>query len=67
MQVAKALGAGGVTITDVSPERLELAEKAGANRTINVAEESLADAGIEADGLIECSGNPQALNDGIMR
>lgn len=67
MQVAKALGAGEVTLTDVSPERLELAEKMGANRTVNVAEESLADAGIGANVLIECSGNPRALNDGIMR
>jgi L-iditol 2-dehydrogenase len=67
MQVARALGAADVTITDVSPERLELAEKTGASSTVNVAEQSLEDAGAEANVLIECSGNPRALNDGIMR
>lgn len=67
MQVAQALGAKEVTITDVSPQRLELAERTSATRAINVSEESLEDAGVEANVLIECSGNPQALNDGIKR
>ena len=67
MQVARALGAKEVTVTDVSPERLELAKRTGATRTINVAEEPLEGAGVEANILLECSGNPQALNDGIMR
>src|SRR5215218_7373623 len=65
MQVALAQGATEVTITDVAPERLEMAEKTGATRTINVAEEPLADAGVEVDALIECSGNQAALGDGI--
>jgi L-iditol 2-dehydrogenase len=65
MQVALAQGATQVTITDVAPERLEMAEKTGATRTINVAEEPLADAGVEVDALIECSGNQAALGDGI--
>jgi L-iditol 2-dehydrogenase len=65
MQVALAQGATEVTITDVAPERLQIAQKTGATRTINVAEEPLADTGLEVDALIECSGNERALNDGI--
>lgn len=65
LQVALAEGATEVTVTDVAPERLELAEKMGATRTMNVAEEPLDEAGIQADALIECSGNPRALGDGI--
>ena len=65
MQVARALGAAEVTVTDVSEERLELAEKTGATRAVNVSEEPLKEAGIEANALIECSGNERALNDGI--
>jgi L-iditol 2-dehydrogenase len=65
MQVAVAVGATEVTITDVSPQRLEMAEKTGATRAINVSEEPLAEADVEVDALIECSGNRAALNDGI--
>ncbi len=67
MQVARAFGAAEITVTDVSPERLELAEKIGATRAINVSEESLEEAGVAANVLIECSGNERALNDGIKR
>jgi L-iditol 2-dehydrogenase len=65
MHVALAEGATEVTITDVSQERLEMAQKTGATRAINVSEEPLAEADVEVDALIECSGNPAALNDGI--
>jgi L-iditol 2-dehydrogenase len=65
MQVALAEGATEVTITDVTPQRLEMAERTGATRTINVSDESLPDSGVEVDALIECSGNERALGDGI--
>jgi L-iditol 2-dehydrogenase len=65
MKVAFALGAGEVTVSEVTPERLALAAKHGATRVINVAEQSLADAGIRAHVLIECSGAQRALADGI--
>jgi L-iditol 2-dehydrogenase len=65
MQVALAEGATEVTITDVSQERLEIAKKTGATRTIDVSEEPLGEAGVEVDALIECSGNERALGDGI--
>lgn len=65
MKVAFALGATAVTMTDVSPSRLEAAQRFGATRTINVAEQSLAQVTRHADVLLECSGNQQALMDGI--
>lgn len=65
LQVALAEGATEVIVTDVAPERLQMAQNMGATRTINVAEEPLDEAGIEVDSLIECSGNPGALNDGV--
>ncbi|MGZ6285634.1 MAG: NAD(P)-dependent alcohol dehydrogenase [Ktedonobacterales bacterium] len=66
MKVALALCATEITMTDISPQRLEVARKLGATRTVNVAQQSLADAGVEADVLIECSGNQRALKDGIL-
>src|SRR5215217_2512490 len=67
MQVAFAQGATEVTLTDVADERLRIGSRLGATRTLNVAEESLDESGIEADVLIECSGNERALADGIHR
>jgi L-iditol 2-dehydrogenase len=54
VQVARARGATEIAVTDVNPHRLELARTLGAT----------AERG-EADALIECSGHPQALHDGI--
>jgi L-iditol 2-dehydrogenase len=65
MKVAIALGAAEVIVTDVFPERLEIARKQGAARTVNVTKESLPSLGLDADALIECSGNNQALKDGL--
>ena len=67
MQVAFAQGATEVTVTDVADERLEIARRLGATRSLNVAGEPLDEAGVEADVLIECSGNERALGDGIRR
>jgi len=65
MKVAFALGVAAVTITDISPQRLALARHLGATQIVNVAEQPLAQAGIQADVLLECSGNQRALIDGI--
>lgn len=65
MQAALALGATQVTVTDVNPHRLELARRTGAARTVDLREQPLGDAGVEADVLLECSGHPAALADGI--
>ena len=66
IQVALAQGATEVTISDVADERLEIARRTGATRTLNVSEQPLTESGLEFDTLIECSGNPQALKDGIL-
>ncbi len=67
--VAKHAGARFVVVTDVNPWRLELAQKMGATRVVNVKEENLADVQKELDmhegfdvGL-EMSGNPNAFRD----
>jgi L-iditol 2-dehydrogenase len=62
-QVAAANGAAEVVVTDVNDDRLALAAKFGATRTINTATAPL---DLEnMDRLIECSGNTQALAAGI--
>ncbi|HWT24036.1 MAG TPA: NAD(P)-dependent alcohol dehydrogenase [Solirubrobacteraceae bacterium] len=65
VQAARAAGATAITITDVKPRRLEIARATGATRALDVSAEPLADAGVEADVLFECSGHPAALMDGI--
>ena len=65
MQAALALGATEATITDVNAQRLEMARQLGATRALNVAEEPLGEVGLEFDVLIECSGIPSAMADGI--
>ena len=65
MQAALALGATEVTISDVNPHRLELAGRTGATRTVDLRERPLGEAGVKADVLLECSGHPAALADGI--
>jgi L-iditol 2-dehydrogenase len=64
-QCARAFGATEITVTDVNAHRLKLAESTGATRTINVADVSLEDSGVEVDALIECSGHPASLKAGI--
>ena len=67
--VCRFAGARHVVVTDVNPWRLKLAEKLGATRTVNVAEESLGDAmkslGMKEgfDIALEMSGHPSGLND----
>jgi threonine 3-dehydrogenase len=69
--VAKRAGARHVVITDVNPYRLELAEKMGATRAVNVSNTSLKEV-IKELGLkegfdvgLEMSGSPVAFNDMI--
>ncbi len=59
-QVARARGATEIVVTDVNERRLALARATGATRTHAPGDDLP-----EADALIECSGHPQALNDGI--
>jgi L-iditol 2-dehydrogenase len=64
-QCARAFGATEILVTDVNPHRLELAARTAATRTIDVTETPLEDAGLEVDALIECSGHPASLKEGI--
>src|SRR6266567_3554694 len=63
-QAARAYGAGEVWITDVNPRRLAVAAELGLT-AIDVSSTSLAEAGVEADVLFECSGNERATRDAI--
>jgi L-iditol 2-dehydrogenase len=61
VQAARARGATEVIVTDVNERRLALARATGATRTVRAGDPLE----LEADVLIECSGHPQALRDGI--
>lgn len=69
--VAKHAGARFVVVTDLNDYRLSLAARLGANRTVNVAREKLADVQRELgmqegfDVGLEMSGSPAALRDMI--
>jgi len=69
--ICKHAGARYVVITDVNPYRLELAQKVGVTRAVNVSKEKLSDV-VDDLGMmegfdvgLEMSGNPRALNDMI--
>lgn len=67
--VCRHAGARHVVVTDLNPNRLALAETLGATRTVNAAEENLADVQAElgmAEGFdvgLEMSGSPAAFKD----
>jgi threonine 3-dehydrogenase len=69
--VARAAGAAHVFASDVSPYRLELARKMQADAVIDVSRESFAERvhaltnGRGLDGVLEMSGNPTAVRDGL--
>ena len=60
LQAARAFGAASVVVTDVNPVRLRMAGEFGAE-TLDSRETTLADAGVEADVLLECSGYAPAI------
>ncbi|MEJ2492629.1 MAG: L-threonine 3-dehydrogenase [Desulfuromonadales bacterium] len=67
--VCRHAGARHIVITDVNPQRLELAKVLGATRTVDVRRENIADVQKQlgmAEGFdvgLEMSGNPSAFND----
>jgi len=69
--VARAAGAACVIASDVSPYRLELARTMKADAVIDVSRESFVERvkevtqGRGLDGVLEMSGNPQAMRDGL--
>jgi L-iditol 2-dehydrogenase len=73
LQVAKAQGARVlVSGSRVDTERLQMARELGADWTLDVSQESLADKvaeltrGVGADVVLECSGAPQAVEAGLL-
>ena len=66
--IAQQAGARKVVVTDVNPDRLALAARMGATRTVDVSKENLAEVQREIgmkegfDVGLEMSGNPVALN-----
>lgn len=69
--VARAAGASLVLASDVSPYRLDLARRMRADAVIDVSKESFPDrvreltGGRGLDGVLEMSGNPVAVRDGL--
>ena len=69
--VARAAGAARVFASDVSGYRLDLARRMQADAVIDVSQESFVDRvmrltdGRGLDGVLEMSGNPQAMRDGL--
>ncbi len=69
--VARAAGAARVFASDVSPYRLDLARKMNADAVIDVSKESFVDRvselthGRGLDGVLEMSGHPAAMRDGL--
>ncbi len=73
LQVAKAQGATVVVAgTKIDQQRLELAKRLGADRTIDLTSEDIfavineVTAGRGADVLLECSGSPKAVDSGLL-
>jgi threonine 3-dehydrogenase len=69
--VARAAGAAHVFASDVSPYRLDLARKMKADAVIDVSKENFVDRireltnGRGLDGVLEMSGKPAAMRDGL--
>jgi L-iditol 2-dehydrogenase len=64
-QVARALGATSITVSDIAPVRLAAAARFGATRTIDARSSSASASGIEVDTFLDCSGSPAAIAQGI--
>jgi L-iditol 2-dehydrogenase len=65
VQTALAFGATEVVVSDVVPARLEVARELGATRTVDARSTSVAALDVQPDVLVECSGHPPAVADGI--
>ena len=65
VQTAVAFGATEVVVSDVNPARLALARELGATEVVDVRERSVRELARPPQVLIECSGFPPAIGDGI--
>jgi L-iditol 2-dehydrogenase len=64
VQTAVAFGATEVVVSDVNPARLELARSLGATEVVDARSSSVTDVA-PPNVLLECSGFPPAINEGI--
>jgi L-iditol 2-dehydrogenase len=64
-QVAKALGASEVVVSDVDASRRDLARELGATSVLDPLEGTPAEQGVEVDAFIDCSGVPAAVTAGF--
>ena len=71
VQLCKALGAERVILTGTRDSRLEIGKRLGADFTINVRQENLADRvreithGKGADSVLECAGGPTSMQEAL--
>lgn len=71
VQLCKALGAARVILTGTRESRLEVGKRVGADFTINVRTEKLADrvreitGGKGADSVLECAGGPTSMQEAL--
>ncbi len=65
VQTALAFGATDVAVSDVNPARLELAGQLGATRLVDARSERVTDLAPAPQVLLECSGFPPAIGEGI--
>ncbi len=64
-QVARALGAAEVVVTDIDAGRRERATAMGATGTLDPVATSPVDAGVAVDAFVDCSGAPPAVAGGV--
>jgi L-iditol 2-dehydrogenase len=65
LQVARALGATRIAVSDVNPDRLALARDLGASDVLNARITGLGELGWAPGVLLECSGHPPVVAEGI--
>jgi len=65
-QVARALGAAEIIVSDVAAERRDAAMRYGATRVVDPAAEDIAGLGLEVDAFIDASGAEAAVRAGVM-
>ena len=71
VQLCKALGAARVILTGTRDSRLAIGKKLGADFTINVRNENLAERvreitrGLGADAVLECAGGPTSMQEAL--
>ena len=65
VQTALAFGATSVVVSDVNPARLQLALELGATEVVDARSDSVLDLPRPPEVLLECSGFPPAIGEGI--